>query len=231
MKRARVGLTAIAVVVAGCASGGAQNAAAIPVAPAPALAALPISFPEQPTVQEATQTAGLAPLPTSLAALVKTLYGERQIRQLVLPRLNIGAQVVPVGWLAEGAADEDGDVAWESPEGEIGWVVNSALPDMPGNVILYAHNNLYGEVFRDLSTLEAGDYIYLETGAGLWQYAVTEVHVLLVFGAAGADEDAFEEYLWPEGDERLTLVSCWPPVSNTHRVVVVAIPANDANGQ
>jgi len=25
-------------------------------------------------------------------------------------------------------------------------------------------------------------------------------------------------------DERLTLITCWPPESNTHRLIIVAIP-------
>jgi sortase (surface protein transpeptidase) len=31
-------------------------------------------------------------------------------------------------------------------------------------------------------------------------------------------------WILPSQDERLTLISCWPYESNTHRVVIVALP-------
>jgi sortase A len=31
-------------------------------------------------------------------------------------------------------------------------------------------------------------------------------------------------YIQPTDDERLTLITCWPYESNTHRVVVIAFP-------
>ena len=33
------------------------------------------------------------------------------------------------------------------------------------------------------------------------------------------------EYIQPMKDDRLTLVSCWPETSNSHRIIVIARPA------
>ena len=45
---------------------------------------------------------------------------------------------------------------------------------------------------------------------------------------AGADADlaAYQQYLSETAEETLTLLSCWPPDNNTHRVVIQAIPVN-----
>jgi sortase (surface protein transpeptidase) len=31
-------------------------------------------------------------------------------------------------------------------------------------------------------------------------------------------------WILPTKDERLTLITCWPAKSNTHRVIIVALP-------
>jgi LPXTG-site transpeptidase (sortase) family protein len=33
-------------------------------------------------------------------------------------------------------------------------------------------------------------------------------------------------WILPTEDERLTLITCWPYESNTHRVIIVALPEN-----
>ncbi len=48
-----------------------------------------------------------------------------------------------------------------------------------------------------------------------------------VFPEANASEAQRNEngrWIGQTTDERLTLVTCWPPTGNSHRVVVVAIP-------
>jgi sortase A len=34
-------------------------------------------------------------------------------------------------------------------------------------------------------------------------------------------------WILPSDDERLTLVTCWPATSNTHRLIIVARPLGD----
>jgi sortase A len=41
-------------------------------------------------------------------------------------------------------------------------------------------------------------------------------------GIAQRQENA--RWVLPSTDERLTLVTCWPPASNTYRLIVVAVP-------
>ena len=107
---------------------------------------------------------------------------------------------------------------------EVEWVETSALPDQAGNVILYGHNNMYTAIFKDLGKLRIGDDISLKTGQRSWEYQVDQLLILPVLGAGAQERAAYQVYLQPTIAPRLTLISCWPPVSNTHRVVVIAYP-------
>jgi LPXTG-site transpeptidase (sortase) family protein len=115
-------------------------------------------------------------------------------------------------------------VEWDSPGAKVGWVIDSALPgDAQGNIILYGHNNINSSVFRDLADLQAGDAIALSTSQGDWAYEVAEVHIVPVDESQG-DRAEYARHLLPGLAPRLTLISCWPPDNNTHRVIVVAYP-------
>ena len=50
---------------------------------------------------------------------------------------------------------------------------------------------------------------------------------LLLTEAGAPLEQRLQNAQWiaPTSDVRLTLVSCWPYTSNTHRVIIVATPA------
>ena len=116
---------------------------------------------------------------------------------------------------------------WDNPEAEVGWVVSSALPGDAGNIILYGHNNIHSSVFLRLSEMQPGDEIALTTGEGEWRYRVKEVRILEI-GGEEADQRAYQQYLQPGEEALLTLLSCWPPDNNTHRVIVKALPESDA---
>jgi LPXTG-site transpeptidase (sortase) family protein len=172
-----------------------------------------------------------APLPTALATqaaharqsdiarVAGDLFGDRLIERIVIPSLRIDSRVVPVGWHVN---PESGQPEWDSPAEAVGWMITSAPPGgADGNTVLYGHNNMYTSVFRDLSRLSAGDLIYIYSSTQAWKYQVSEVEIFPVSEGAG-DQGKYLSYLEPTPAPRLTLISCWPPVSNTHRVVVIA---------
>ncbi|MDO9300363.1 MAG: sortase [Anaerolineales bacterium] len=180
-------------------------------------------------------TATTAPTPTPLATLAKIpipksdiaqladdLYGSRVIEQISIPALNVDGRVVPVGWRVNFSDNfQSGEFEWDSPDSNVGWVITSALPDETGNVILYGHNNLYEKIFENLADLAQGDRVYLQTGNQRWEYKVRNVLLLPVIGASREQLNKYQKYLQPTQDARVTLISCWPPISNTHRVVVI----------
>lgn len=163
-----------------------------------------------------------SPLPGDPEGAARAAFGSRLIEQISIPSINVLAPVVPVGWSPD--PQDPLDIQWGTPRARVGWALNSALPDDPaGNVILFGHNNIDSSVFRNLYQLNSGDPIHLMTGQAQYTYQVSEVNIFPVQDA-GQERRIFTEYLRPTRAPRLTLISCWPPTDNTHRVIVVAYP-------
>lgn len=117
---------------------------------------------------------------------------------------------------------------WTAPNAfAAGWHSNSAPLGEPGNTVLSGHNNLYGEVFRYLNDLRPGMKIFLYSGNKTFTYVVTTVMILKERDQPLAVRLENARWLLPSEDERLTLVTCWPYSSNSHRLIVVAVPVKD----
>ncbi len=114
---------------------------------------------------------------------------------------------------------------WVAPDHyAVGWHNTSATLGLPGNTVLNGHHNVLGEVFKNLHLVERGDLIFIHSGEQTFTYIVGQVMVL---------EERFQpldvrldnaSWILPSDDDRLTLITCWPYQSNTHRVIVVAVP-------
>jgi sortase A len=115
---------------------------------------------------------------------------------------------------------------WVVPEDAAGWHENSSLPGHAENVVLSGHHNVKGKVFRYVVDLEPGDEITLYADGAPYVYTVMEKYILKEAGMPHDVRKANAQWIMPTGDERLTLVTCWPYEwpGNTHRVVVVARP-------
>ncbi|MCW5878229.1 MAG: S8 family serine peptidase [Anaerolineales bacterium] len=158
-----------------------------------------------------------------LLSLATIEYGDRLIERISIPKLNIASDVLPLGWQANRSLKDILKTEWDSPQGVVGWVVTSALPGDSGNVILYGHNNIYDAVFRNLADLSEGDVIHLVSSGGLKTYSVSEVHLLPMLTDVQQSQ-AYSQFLQPTDEPVLTIISCWPYISNTHRVVIRALP-------
>jgi LPXTG-site transpeptidase (sortase) family protein len=118
---------------------------------------------------------------------------------------------------------------WTVPnEFAAGWQANSAPLGMVGNTILGGHHNEYGKVFEHLVELNIGDLIYVYSGEVAFVYRVTDKLLLPERDVSLEIRKANAEWIAPTSDERLTLVTCWPKRSNTHRVIIVAIPVDNS---
>ncbi len=128
-----------------------------------------------------------------------------------IPRIGVDSQIV--------TGDD-----WEALKLGVGHHIGSANPGERGNMVLSAHNDVYGEIFRHLDRLQPGDEIIVSTWTKEYTYVVqpntdrgvikghqivapTDVWVL----AGGGDT------------QRLTLISCYPYRVNTRRIVVFAV--------
>jgi LPXTG-site transpeptidase (sortase) family protein len=144
--------------------------------------------------------------------------------RLIIPSIGVDA---PVEMVSHVEVEIEGEVyqQWQAPDSDaVGWHESSARIGVPGNTVFNGHHNIYGEVFRDLSQLEAGDLVFVSYGTGTRAYEVAAKMILKE--RSETLERRLENARWiqPTQDERLTLITCWPYSSNTHRVVVVATP-------
>jgi sortase A len=139
--------------------------------------------------------------------------------------IGLDAPVVPMTWQI---VDDDGTMVsrWVVPSDAAGWHVNSAMPGQQENVVLSGHHNIEGKVFRYVVDLEPGDRVALTTAEAVYEYIVAEKYILKEAGMPLKVRQKNAQWIMPTGDERLTLVTCWPYEwpGNSHRVIVVARP-------
>jgi sortase A len=117
---------------------------------------------------------------------------------------------------------------WMAPaEYAAGWQEGSAEIGAQGNTVLNGHHNIYGSVFSHLRELIQGDSIVVYSGENAHHYVVSQVMILEERSATIEQRQENARWVLPSEDERLTLVTCWPPESNTHRLIVVAVPTGN----
>ena len=147
---------------------------------------------------------------------------KRQPTRLVIPMLELDAPVKA----AELLTWQEGTklyTQWTVPdEFAVGWHGDSAPLGEVGNTVLNGHHNVHGEVFRDLINLPVGEEIIIYDGDQPFTYRVTNMELLRNQGVPLRERLANGRWFHSTEDERLTLSTCWPYTSNTHRLVVVA---------
>jgi sortase A len=124
--------------------------------------------------------------------------GPEQARRLQIPAINVDHPIV------------QGD-DWEQLKKGVGQYVGSAVPGQSGNVVLSAHNDIYGEIFRHLDRLAVGNEIIISTERQSYTYVVREVRVV---------EPTEVWVMSPTETAQATLISCYPYRIDTRRIVV-----------
>jgi sortase A len=145
--------------------------------------------------------------------------------RLIIPAIDLDVPIVDVGWTVVERGSQR-YTEWETADDAAGRHINSARPGEQGNVVLSGHHNTKGEVFRRISDLELviDDVLYLYDDRGQrFTYLVDEVTdpPLQEVGVSREQQLENARYIQPTDDARVTLVTCWPYWTNTHRVVVV----------
>ena len=151
----------------------------------------------------------------------------RQSMRLFIPSLEVDAPIQPVGLISQLVGDKPIQ-QWSVPdEYAVGWHNTSALPGQPGNTVLNGHNNVHGAVFRDLADLALGEQIILYHNHRSYVYEITQRELLEERGQPLRVRNWNARWILPTSDERLTIVTCWPNTTNSHRLVVIAQPVDD----
>lgn len=160
---------------------------------------------------------------TTQTITMETPEGERLTwSRIQIPAIGTDSTIVKVGWQLVGPAGAR-RAEWEVAAYAAGHHKDSAYPGEVGNVVLSGHHNILGEVFRNLWDLKPGDDIYLMDNQNtIYHYVTRGVHIFPEATASEEERAAHLKYLERKPEAILTLVTCWPYESNTHRTIVVA---------
>lgn len=143
----------------------------------------------------------LRPLVQSLANIPVPTPGPQQATRIQIPAINVDAPVV------------QGD-GWEQLKKGVGQHIGSANPGEKGNVVLSAHNDIFGEIFRDLDLLKPGDQVIIfTTNQRVYTYAVTDTKIV---------EPTQVEVMAPTTSPVVTLISCYPYLVDNQRIAISA---------
>lgn len=126
--------------------------------------------------------------------------GPEQARRVQVPAINVDKPIV------------QGD-DWEQLKKGVGQHVGSGLPGAEGNLVLSAHNDIYGEIFRNLDKIEPGDEIIVSTERQDYTYVVREIEIV---------EPTDVWVMEPTEHASTTLISCYPYLVNNKRIVIFA---------
>lgn len=146
-------------------------------------------------------------------------------RNIIIPAIDLDAPIIEAAH-KDIVVDSVDYIQWNAPdEYAVGWHSDSAGLGQIGNMVLNGHHNIYGEVFKDLDQLIVGDLISVN-GEDFKSYSYIVTNVIIVPERDASVETRLENARWimPSADERLTIVTCWPSYSNTHRLIIVASP-------
>ncbi len=144
--------------------------------------------------------AHLQPLVQSFEDLPIPTSAPGQALRIQIPAIRVDAPIV------------QGD-NWEQLRKGVGQHLGTANPGQSGNVVLSAHNDFAGEIFRYLEDLKPGDEVILFTATQQFTYIVTTSIIV---------EPTRVEVMAPTADPTLTLISCYPYLVDNQRIVVSA---------
>jgi len=142
----------------------------------------------------------LRPLVQTLANVPLPTASPEQAVRIQIPSIGVDAPVV------------QGD-GWEQLKKGVGQHIGSPNPGQKGNLVLSAHNDVFGQIFRDLDRLKPGDTITLFTNQRTYTYIMTQTQVV---------EPTSVEVMAPGREPVVTLISCYPYMVDNQRIVVTA---------
>jgi len=149
---------------------------------------------------EAEIPAHLRPLVQSMAEIPIPTPGPEQAIQIQVPAIGVDAPVV------------QGD-GWEQLKKGIAQHIGSANPGQAGNLVVSAHNDVFGEIFRYLDQLKRGDQIIVYTPQRSYTYIVTSIQIV---------EPTDVQVMASTPNATITLISCYPYLVDNQRIVVQA---------
>ena len=146
-------------------------------------------------------------IPEHLRPLVQSLFnaplptpGPEQAIRIQIPAISVDAPIV------------QGD-SWEQLKKGVGQHPGTTNPGERGNLVLSAHNDIFGEIFRDLDELNPGDLVIVFTNQRSYTYIVVDTKIV---------EPTAVEIMASTTQAATTLISCYPYLKDNKRIVVIA---------
>jgi len=191
----------------------------------------------RPTATPATVPIESNPLPTATisvppptaAPLDPLIIPIGRPERVVIPSIDVDTQVQTV----ESQANQIGSQwfnHWQTAAYAAGFHGSSALLGQAGNTVISGHNNIDGSVFKNLYQVQPGQVVQLYANGYRYDYIVEDQFILREQNAPLEQRVQNASWIHTTIDERVTLVSCWPPTGNEFRVIVVAKPLSQMAG-
>jgi sortase A len=159
----------------------------------------PPTSPGGPAPNDSEIPANLRPLVQSLPSIPAPTPGPEHARQIFIEALWTNPQPIVQG---------DG---WEQLKKGVGQHIGSVNPGESGNMVLSAHNDIFGELFRYLDRLKPGDKIKIMTATREFTYIVTGLKIV---------EPTDISVMDPTEEPSITLISCYPYLVDSQRIVI-----------
>jgi sortase A len=175
-------------------------------APTPLITAVVLPSGHTPPTSPGGAQFNLNEIPENLRPLVQSALpaiaiptpSPRQATRLIVSAIGVDAPVV------------QGD-GWEQLKKGIAQHLGTGDPGQPGNLVVSAHNDIFGEIFRDLDQLQPGDQIEVYTQVEKFVYVITGARIV---------EPTEVSVMDPTVGPTITLISCYPYLVDTQRIVV-----------
>jgi sortase A len=184
------------------------SAAVLPtLTPTPIIAAVvlpsghtPPNSPGGAQFNDAEIPAHLRPMVQAFANIAVPTPGPEQAVRIQVPAIGVNSQVV------------QGD-GWEQLKMGVAQHPGTPNPGDKGNLVFSGHNDIFGEVFRDLDRLKPGDSVIIYTDQRAYTYIVVNTQVV---------EPTQVDVMDPTTQPTVTLISCYPYLVDNKRIVVTA---------
>jgi sortase A len=144
----------------------------------------------------------LRPIVQSLANVPIPTSSPEQATRIQIPSIKVDAPVV----MGDG---------WDQLKKGVGQHIGTTNPGKPGNMVVSAHNDVFGEIFRDLDKLQNGDQVILFTNARQYIYTITNTQIV-----EPTDTEVMKD---TPNTATITLISCYPYMVDKQRIVVSAV--------
>jgi|GEM_PF-1029086 len=149
--------------------------------------------------------------------------------RIVIDKINLDAPIENAESMNVNVSGQD-VIQYLVPEKfAAGWHEGSASLGVVGNTVISGHHNAFGEVFKDLVDLKVGDTFILLGGKKSYKYVIANKMILPEKNEPLDVRLENGRWILPSKDERVTLVTCWPEHTNTHRLIIVAVPVEDGS--